>query len=370
MTARVLDFINMIDNNAQKRIVWMMDETIANAHPDNWQRVRDLEGELIAKIGSPKFKHEIVDPLPCLREISQQLQQQQFSCVLDLTGWLSPAMQELFPYTPVENGFSLSRVRVVSSPKLETTGYVISMSPEEIGEMRQRVDMSRPLIVDDVSFSGWTSRKTMGILGIQPETATHAFLIANTGDLGSEPGAVPMLESMGSKVIFGHELKTPQDDGWHLKDLHQNPRLEQAFVLALLFQEAVGRDGIESPLAQRFFSHDTVINTVFPDHLTSEQIRGLIQDGKFILRNGNVVDGDEIHARNPFLWASPYFQEHVDVEGIFTHKDEIVSILGELRSLTTDPEGKREASLELRREIQAMKKTSVEGQSGGRRERL
>ncbi len=347
-----------------------MDETIANARPSNWQRVRQLEGELIGAIGNPTFQHDLIDPIPCLDEIVNQLKRKNFSSILDLTGWLTPAMQELFPNTPIENGFSLSRVRVVSSPKLETSGYKINMLPEEIERAKRNLDLSHPLIVDDVSFSGWTSRKTMDIWELPPEQTTHAFLIANTGDLGPEPGAVPMLRSLGSEVIFGHELTTPTDDGWHLKDLHQNPNLDQAFILALLFQEAVKRDGMESDLVQKFFTHDTVIKTVFPDHLTSSQIKDLLQEGRFILRNGNVIDGDEIHARNPFLWASPYFQEHVDIGQILTDKDHVISLLNELRTLTTDPEGKIEAGLELQREVKRFQLNNPEGQFVRGKERL
>src|SRR3989338_64637 len=129
---------NMNNQNLQNRIVWMMDETIANTRPSNWQKVRELEGALINNIGNPAFRHEIVDPMPCLRELVRQLQSEQFSSVFDLTGWLTPAMQELFPNTPIENRFSLSRVRVVSSPQLETTGYRVSLSPEEIEEAKKK----------------------------------------------------------------------------------------------------------------------------------------------------------------------------------------------------------------------------------------
>lgn len=349
----------------------MMDETIANTHPSNWQKVRELEGDLINSIGNPAFRHEVVDPIPCLREMTRQLQGKEFSSVIDLTGWLTPAIRELFPSTPIENRFSLSRVRVVSSPNLATTGYRVSMPPSEIEEVRTVMDLRKTLILDDVSFSGWTSRKTMDILGVNPEDVTHAFLIANTGDLGKDPGAVPMLESIGSKVILGKEIKTPQDDGWHLKDLHQNPNLEQSFILSLLFQEAVGKHGLDSDIAQKFFEHETVIGTVFPDHVTSEQIRNLMGEGRFILKDGNVINGNEVHARNPFLWASPYFQEHIDINKTLQNKDKVVSILSELRALTSDPEGRREASLELRREVQRMKAfRSVEGQFGRGRERI
>lgn len=329
----------------------MMDETIANSKPVNWNRVTELEKSLVGIIGNPNFNHEIIHPIPCLDNIAGQLKGRKFSAVLDLTGWLSPAMQELLPNTPVEDRFSLSRVRIVSSPKLETTGYRISMSPDEIDEAKKTLDLSKPLIVDDVSFSGWTSRKAMNLWGINPKDATHAFLIANTGDLGNDLGAVPMLEAMGSKVVSGFEITTPQDDGWHLKDLHQNPNLEQSFFLALFFQEIIRNDGIESERARTFFNHETVIDTLFPDHLRSDQIRELSNQGKFVLKNGHLTEGEEIHARNPFLWASPYFQEHINIDAILENKDEVLGILTELRTLTIDSEGRREASLELRKGI-------------------
>lgn len=362
--------MDKMNNKLQNRIVWMMDETIANSQPANWQKVRRLESELIGVIGDSSFRHEILDPIPCLKNLICQIRGGDFSCIMDLTGWLTPALKELFPDTPVENSFSLSRVRVVSSPRLETTGYKISMTPKEIENTKQNLDFSRPLIVDDVSFSGWTSRKTMDIWGLAPEQTTHAFLIANTGNLGPESGAVPMLRKLGSKVVFGYELITPQYDGWHLKDLHQNANLDQAFVLALLFQEAVAKEGIDSTLAQNFFTHDTVIKTVFPDSLTSSQIKDLMKEERFILRNGNVINGDEVHAKNPFLWASPYFQEHVDIRRILSNKDQVLSLLNELRTLTTDPEGRIEASRELQMEVRRAQINNFEGQSGRGKERL
>jgi len=354
-----------------KRIVWMMDETIANAHPNNWQKVRRLENDLVGMIGNQASQHEVIDPIPCLHEVIKQLHGHRFSCVFDMTGWLTPALQELFPFTPIESNFSLSRVRVVSSPKLETTGYTVSMSSREIEETRRRLDLTNTLIFDDASFSGWTSRKAMEVWGIDPEKATHAFLIANTGQLGQEMGAVPMLESLGSKVVFGHKLHTPEDDGWHLKDLHQNPNLEQSFELALSIQEMIRREGIESSLVQELFTNEAVMRTLFPDNLTSEQIKRRIQEGKFILRNGNVIDGEEIHAKNPFLWASPYFQEHIDINKILLNKDSIVSVLIELRTLTIDPEGRREASLELQHEVRkARNMCGIEGQFTRGKERI
>lgn len=347
----------------------MMDETIANAHPINWGRVRELEASLVAAIGSPDFNHVIADPIPLLRNLSRGLKNEDFSSVIDLTGWMTPALQELFPQIPVDNSFSLSRVRVVSSPGLETTGYKVSLFPEEVEDLRERLDLEKPLIVDDVSFSGWTSKKTMDILGINPASATHAFLLTNDGDLGNNPGAVGLLQGVGGRVISGGTITTPQDDGWHLKDLHQNPNLSESFVLSMLFQEIVGSDGMDSQSARDFFRRSTVMRIIFPDHLTSDQIRRLMNEGRFITKDGNPPDGNEIHARNPFLWASPYFQAHVDMAKVIANNETVIKTLGELRSLTSDSQGRDEASLELQRVVRSEIAEPVEGNLG-RRERL
>jgi hypothetical protein len=357
--------------NMTQNIIWMMDETIANAHPRDWDQVRELEREMIDIVGNKDFNHQIVDPIDCLRTLVPQLEGQDVTTIVDLAGWLAPAMQELFPQASVIDRFSLSRVRVVSSPELKTTGYAVSMNEDEIEAEKSKHDMSHVLFIDDTSFSGWTSRKAMDSWEVAPEDATHAFLIANSGPLGEDPGAVPLLESMGSKVVFDFALQTPRDDGWHLKDLHQNPKLDQAFILSLLFQESVQRGGSDSMFTNEFFKHATVLETLFPQHVTTEGIALLANDGKFILRNGELPSDHEIHARNPFLWASPYFQAHVDMKKTFQNRDDVLSLLCELQLLTSDPEGKIEASRELRREVAEMRRpTTVEGQFFNRRERL
>lgn len=335
--------------NQKPRIVWMMDETIANSCPRDWNRVTALETALLQKIANPEFQHQIVSPIPCLNNLARQLKDSKFSCIFDLTGWLRPALHELFPRTPIVDDFSLSRVRRVSDPELKTTGYTVSMTPEEIRERKSELDLSKALIIDDVTFSGWTGRKTMEEWNLNPEETTHGYLIANTGDLGPKPGAVKMLESLGCTVKFGFEIHTPQDDGWHLKDLHVHPNLQEAFHVALGIQQIFKNLGKDSHEAQALFKNELFIRAIFPGFLTSENIHDMLQEGKFISLNG--LHDEEIHAKNPFLWASPYFLAHVDVDRIFEQREGILGILRELHQLTTDPEGKREASIELRKEI-------------------
>lgn len=344
------------------RIIWMMEETFANTKPSDWTKVRALEEELVHLVGNNDFHHEIIDPLQCLPETVRQLRGKDFSSIIDLTGWMTPALSELFPKTPIENGFTLSRVRVVSSPSLETTGYMVSIPPQELERKKQEFDLSHPLIMDDVSFTGWTSRKTMELWGIAPETVTHSFLIGNTGMLGEKPGAVKMLRSLGCKTAFGFPIQTPQDDGWHMKDLQDHPNLESALRLALSFQEKVRQAKDGEGLAKRFFSDQRVIEVLFPQFLSSDQIRQMHTDGKFIMLNGGVVDANETHAKNPFLWSSPYFVNHIDVPKTVQNINRVISVLTELQRLSSDPEGRQEATQGLR--LEAQKAVSLHAREG------
>lgn len=344
----------------------MMDESIAAVHPSNWSRLVELHEDLASKIGRQGFEHQVVHPIDCLTQVAGQIKDGNFSSIIDLTGWLTPAIRELFPSTPIINEFSLSRVRLVSSPMLETTGYTVSHMPHELKKLRDVLDLSRPLIVDDVSFSGWTSRKTMELWGIDPTSATHAFLIANTGDLGPNPGAVKMLEGIGSKVISGLEITTPNDDGWHMKDLFWHSRMEDAFILAMRFQELATIYGQDAAELKSFLADDHVSKILFPESYTSSQIRDLKNEGKFVLLNGGTLQEGSRHARNPFLWASFYLRDHLDLDSLRENRLEILSTLRELRELTSDPEGQREAAIELMREVGRVKQSGLEGRRLGK----
>lgn len=346
-------------NERKTTINWMMDETIAHTKPSNWSHVRQMEAELVQIIGNSNFNHRVIDPIPCLNEMSKKLMGQRFSSIIDLTGWLTPAMAELFPETPIENRFSLSRFRVVSSPKLETTGYKVSHEPDDITRMHQDMDLRRPLVIDDVSFSGWTSKKTVETLKLDSENTTHAFLIANTGPLGPDPSAVSLLESMGSRVVFGHELKVPFDDGWHLKDLHQHPNLPQSLVLSLLFQEAIKNRGPKSETVEDFFKHQTVLDILFPEKVKSDQVDELVKKGQFVLKDFKLLTPGNIHARNPFLWASIGFHDHIDIERIIEKKERVLELLQILKYLTSKPEDVKLAALGLKRAIENLKKVSA-----------
>lgn len=346
-----------------------MDETIAHSRPQDWQRAYEMEVEMINMIGKEEFEHVIVDPIPCLQNLGRQILERDIRTVIDLTGWLSPALRELLPDAAIVDDFSLSRVRVVSSPTLDTTGYCVSLRRDEILSRRAELDLSSTLIVDDTSFTGGTSQKAMDLWQLKPEDVTHGFLIANTGNLGPIPGAVHLLESQGSTVISGFEIQTPRDDGWHLKDLHQHPNIEQAFAFSMLFQESVHRDGPGNEFVKKLLTHTTLINSLFPGRMTTDDIKKLGEEERFIFRNGN-IHPNEIHANNPFLWASQYFQQHIDIEAVFSNQHQLLPMLSELQDITTHPDGRRQASIEMQHEMHRLKTTvGLEGITR-RRERL
>lgn len=340
-----------MDDKKPKRIFWLLDEVIAETNPVHWEQVRTVSQEIIAKIGSPDIEHHIVDPIESFNRIAKQLDGSTFTCVLDLAGWLTPSLRTLLPNTEVVDSFSLSRVRVVSSPKLETTGYVMDMSQREINERRSEIDLTRPLIIDDTSFSGWTSRKTMDLWGIDPKNTTHAFLMANTGMLGDNKGAVDSLRDLGGKVIFDLDIKSPEDDSWHIKDLYQSNQLTAAIDLSIGFKQILDKYGLDSEVAKQFLNNEEVASVLFPERLTSEQIQTLINEKRFIFSNNAVLRDGEIHSRNPFLWVSPYFQAHVDMDKLGANRKEIIYDLQRLSNFANHSEGKREASFGLRQEL-------------------
>jgi hypothetical protein len=345
------------------KIHWMLDESIAHSRPTEWGRIISLEKELVNMIGNPNFEHVFPNPIEGLSVIFDQIQHQKYTTIMDLTGWLSPSLKCLFPSTPIINQFSLSRVRVVSSPNLETSGYTVSMNCNEIYQQKQQLDMDRTLIVDDTTFTGWTSLKTMEMWNLNPNSTTHAFLIANTGKLdiiNNVNGAVANLENHGSTVIFGHELVTPNEDGWHLKDLHQHKNIGDAFDMGLTILKLIENEGPESEIVKSTLQGEAVLNTIFPDRFTPRMIKELIENEKFI-PSGKVdlEDGNLVHTKNPLLWSSRYFREHIDLPKIMNNRIKIKSVLSELHTLTDDPEARNEAAIELKNIVQ--NKIQVEG---------
>lgn len=333
------------------RIVWMADEIIARTRPQNWNFVVEKCNKLFSIIGSPNFIHEVISPQTCIGPLAQQLIGTKFSTIVDLTdnGWLSDGLCGIFPSTPMVKELHISRVRDVSNPHLPTSGHVINVGSREIEQIRRRSDLSHPLILDDVSFSGKSSEMTMRLLELDPKAATHGFLILNVGDLGQMPGAKKRLENLGSRVFTGHTLNTSEnEDGWHIKDFSHHGALERTLGLVVVLHEIIQQDGSDSEILKRLFKTKALQETIFPFTVPSESLTRLREEGRFIPTGQLESLQDGVHTTNPNLLASPYFLDHISISGFRQNLNTVSELLHEIQLLSKSQEGQKESVAELR----------------------
>lgn len=333
------------------KIVWMADEIIARTSPQNWNVVVEKCNKLFSIIGNPVFSHEVVSPQTCIGPLARQLVGSKFSTIIDLTdnGWLSEGLRGIFPSTPMVKELHISRVRDVSNPHLPTSGHVINMGSQEIGQIKKGFDLRDPLILDDVSFSGKSSEMTMRLLELDPKVTTNGFLILNIGDLGQTPGAKSRLEDLGSRVFTGHTLNTSEnDDGWHIKDFAHHGSLERTLGLVVVLHEIIQQDGSDSEILKRLFKTKALQETIFPFTVPSELLVKLHDEGKFIPSGQLESLQDGIHTTNPNLLASPYFLEHISISAFRQNLDHVSALLHEIQFLSKNREGQKESVAELR----------------------
>lgn len=333
------------------RIIWMADEIIAKTSPQNWNVVVEKCNKLFSIIGNPAFTHEVVSPQTCIGPLAQQLMGSRFSTIIDLTdnGWLSDGLRGIFPSTPVAKELHISRVRDVSKPHLPTSGHVINIGLQEIGQIKKDFDLINPLILDDVSFSGKSSEMTMRLLELNPKTTTHGFLILNIGDLGQTRGAKSRLENLGSRVFTGHTLNTSEnDDGWHIKDFAHHGSLERTLGLVVVLHEIIQQDGSDSEILKRLFKTKALQETIFPFTISSERLTKLQQEAKFIPSGQLEGLHDGIHTTNPNLLASPYFLDHISISDFRNNIDQVSILLHEIQFMSKNNEGQKESVAELR----------------------
>jgi len=335
----------------------MSDELIATTRPNDWPQVVAGCKELFSLIGNSEFTHDVVSPQECIGPLAQKLQGERFSTIIDLTdnGWLSFSLNNLFPLTPVIRDLHISRVREVSNPELPTSGHIINLSPKQIDTLKRRFDFRKPLILDDVSFSGSSSELTMKLFGLNPERTTNAFLITNIGELGPNPGAKTKLESLGSNVFTGKCLNTSEnEDGWHIKDFVQHPSLERSLGLVVTIHEIIEKDGKDSELLKRLFKTDSLKEILFPFALDFSIFQRLQKEGLFIISEGKGLETlrEGMHTTNPTLLTSPYFLRHVSSEAFRSNLNEISETIHGIQSLTEDVDAQRESIIGLRNVIE------------------
>jgi hypothetical protein len=322
------------------KILWMADEVIAETHPQDWERISRLSRELFSTIGANGFNHEVVLPQECIGKLAQELFPHKFSAVIDLTGgWLGESLRPIMRSTPLIKDFHLSRVRDISDPSLGTTGHVVSLSPPQILDLKKQFDFSRTLILDDVSFSGLSSRVTMEQFHLNPEQTTHGFLILNVGELGPNKGARSSLEILGSKTHGGRLMNTSEgDDGWHIKDFIENRNLGLILRPALHLQEIFAEEGKGSLRARQIFTDNRFRQICFPDVKNLMDLKKLAETSQFIFNPRHEAKPESLHARNPNLLISPAVFEHLSLQKLQENFDHISEIMLSMRRLSFDQE--------------------------------
>ncbi len=321
-----------------KRIIWMLDETLVSTPKTSWEITRRLVSKTISSIGNPAMEHVIADPEQLVVNLGQKLAGKSFSCIIDLSGWMGKVLKPIIKSPLITTDFSISRIREASHPSLPTSGHVTSLAREEKISLSLSLDTSKPLILDDTSFSGNTSQLTMQELNLDPEKTTHAFLITNSGSLGDQPGANNRLESGGSNVIAGMTINTPEDDGWHITDIWNHSNLRAAITLAALNQEIMSKKGIDSKVAQHIWFSDVFLKTQFNNQIQPDEAKQLLAEGRLITNNPERLLNSQVHTTNPLLWLSPYFIQHIDLPKFIESHQEISSQLETIRSIS----GKRD----------------------------
>ncbi len=336
-------------------IFWMTDELFAKSRAEDWNAVKKASEELISLIGNERFSHTIISPDSCIGPLVRSLAGHQFSAVVDLTdnGWLSQGLESaLSRGTPIITDLHISRVREISDPTLPTSGHIVRTPLEDVVSLRQTVDFSRSLILDDVSFSGKSSELVMRILGLDPRHTTHGFLITNTGDLGPKTdGAWSRLSKEGARIHTGAVINTSEgDDGWHIKDFVRHEHLDRALGLIPVIHELFKDSRGNRDMLQMLFSMDCTRSLLFPHAVSGGALAG-VDEAQFI-RTAQ-FRGEGMHTTNPNLLTSPAFLEHISTDSFARHINEVSDILNGIQQLTNLPEGNRDSIEGIRRIVES-----------------
>ncbi len=336
----------------QQRIFWFQDGAKFKTSPENWSALDNLSLRLINLIGHPEFEHVLVDPLVCAEKLLGNLNLQAFTCLLDLTGFFAKEVRKGFPQLATTDELKLSRLRLASSAKLDGVGHLLTLSPAQITTLKQRLDLSKSLIIDDVGWSGRTAGQIAEILGLNLKETTFGFLITNRGEFApGVPAATSFLERSGARVVSGGSVFSPQDDGFHLEDFFANPWLTDPEVFGKICQiqelrESLGEtkdqtEGKEFELKIQGILRENQ-QLLFPNIMTTEEVKSLQREGRLIARGG--LPKNSFFTINPPNWLAPSFSKRVKAEMLWQNQVEITQTLRELHSLT-------EGFLEPKREL-------------------
>ena len=270
-----------------QRILWFQDGVKFTTPISKWGRIDALTQNLINAVGNRDFDHVVIDPIFCAQKLFQQINLQDYSCIIDLSGFFGEIIKRTFPQVSIANNFRLSRMRMVSSPRLDGSGFLISLNKQQVKNLKDNIDLSKPLFLDDVAWSGRTIAEATRLLGINPELLTVGLLAANMGTFGEgKPGASQILKEEGIRVVTGNEILTPQDDGFHLSDfigfdVNENvfDDLLRIWTIKEEMQNLSGeaRRNAENEIRTLLLANKTAL---FPKAISSEEMKALQQEGR------------------------------------------------------------------------------------------
>lgn len=205
-----------------QKVLWMLTEPIDFKKKDMWDEAERTGQELIKTIGALEYDHEVMNPRALLLELSEKIKNEKFSTVINLASYeYSDFFKEMYPDTPVFH-FPISRVR--DTVNIVTIGYQIRVDHKSLYTLRNQIDLTRPLIFDDVGHSGGTQIMAMELLDLEAKQAAHAFMLANTGVAYGDKGIVSLLEGMGAEVYYARGFNNPVERVWHVEDIHGGKR--------------------------------------------------------------------------------------------------------------------------------------------------
>lgn len=348
----------------KQKVYWLLDEVFAKTHPGNWNEAVDLTNKLIALIGNNELEHQIINPLHSFKKAVSRLSEtsayRYVQTIVDISGWVGNGLKPLLPDAEFFTGLSLSRILDVSTPDFRRVGYVMNMTQEEIKKRAAGLDLSSVLIVDDTGITGKTSQLVMEALGVNPKDATHLFLFGNLGNFPTRdnepvrPGAVALLEGLGSKVIYGDVLTTPKDDAEHVCDMFGHPVLEAGFNASIKLREQTRGSERYREQLNTFLANKESADDLFPQRIEEADITRLSAEGRFAKNPGYTASKDSVYSTNPLLWAFSDFWKKTDEPLLLARKDSVLDVLKDLSLLTTSQNCLSEVQAALREQTKSV----------------
>lgn len=338
----------------KEKVFWFNDGLCLNAPTQNWEEINVQSRKLISLIDNGERTHHVINPQLALISIKEFVDKTHPSVVVDLTGSLNNVIS--IPETEITSDFHISRLRRIDSPKIDGAGFLISHSQNELQKFLRLIDTSRPLIIDDVVWSGRTIVSVCDVLGLVKENTSIAAFCMNKGSFGKHQGGFGFLQEAGFTEIFsGFDVFTPKDDGFHTADLLKpgsviDSSVFESIIRLQQFRELTLLHGQGTEDKQRECLHE--ITTVWKSDsnliLNSDQVKIMQSEGKIIVPGG--VPKNALFSVNPPAWIMHSLSKRISSDVLKRNKDDIINAARSLNRFAENNETVREKSAEINAE--------------------